>query len=85
MQAGIILLFLIFMLGIGVPIAFSFAATLFVLTLLFDVNLNTLLLQGFRQLNSVVLLALPLFIMAGYLMKEGGDSSSISRIYGANG
>lgn len=72
MQAGIILLFLIFMLAIGVPIAFSFAATLFVLTLLFDVNLNTLLLQGFRQLNSVVLLALPLFIMAGYLMKEGG-------------
>ncbi|MFT0850031.1 TRAP transporter large permease [Achromobacter sp. F4_2707] len=63
---------LLFLLGLGVPVAWSFAGMLAMLTYLYDVNLNTLMLQGFRSLNSVVLLALPLFIMAGYLMQSGG-------------
>lgn len=63
---------LLVLLGLGVPVAWSFAGMLALLTYLYDVNLNTLMLQGFRSLNSVVLLALPLFIMAGYLMQAGG-------------
>ena len=63
---------LLFLLGLGIPVAWSFAGMLALLTYLYDVNLNTLMLQGFRSLNSVVLLALPLFIMAGYLMQSGG-------------
>ncbi|HLR77803.1 MAG TPA: TRAP transporter large permease subunit, partial [Burkholderiaceae bacterium] len=66
------ILLLLFLLGLGVPVAWSFAGMLAMLTWLYDVNLNTLMLQGFRSLNSVVLLALPLFIMAGYLMQSGG-------------
>lgn len=63
---------LLFLLGLGVPVAWSFAGMLALLTYLYDANLNTLMLQGFRSLNSIVLLALPLFIMAGYLMQTGG-------------
>ena len=72
MHAGFSVLLLLFLLGVGVPVAWSFAGTLLMLTLVYDVNLNTLMLQGFRSLNSLVLLALPLFIMAGYLMQAGG-------------
>lgn len=63
---------LIFLMGIGLPVAWSFAGVLAYLTFVFDVNLNTLMLQGFRSLNSLVLVALPLFILTGYLMQSGG-------------
>lgn len=72
MHAVYSVILLLVLLGIGVPVAWSFAGMLALLTYLYDVNLNTLMLQGFRSLNSVVLLALPLFIMAGYLMQTGG-------------
>lgn len=65
MHAGFSVLLLLFLLGVGVPVAWSFAGTLLMLTLVYDVNLNTLMLQGFRSLNSLVLLALPLFIKIG--------------------
>src|SRR5690554_4283827 len=58
--------------AIGVPVAWSFAAVLGYLVIVFDIKTTTLLLQGFRSLESIVLLALPLFVLAGYLMKTGG-------------
>lgn len=66
------ILLLVVLLGLGVPVAWSFAGLVAYLTFVYDVNLNTLMLQGFRSLNSVVLLSLPLFILAGYLMQSGG-------------
>lgn len=72
MYAVYSIVLLLVLLGLGIPVAWSFAGMLALLTYLYDVNLNTLMLQGFRSLNSVVLLALPLFIMAGYLMQSGG-------------
>ncbi|WP_241235007.1 TRAP transporter large permease [Amphritea opalescens] len=68
---------LIILMILGVPIVWSFAAVLAYLTFVFDSNLTTLLLQGFRSLNSVILLALPLFIFAGYLMQVGGIASRL--------
>src|SRR5690606_40190612 len=59
------------------PVAWSFAGVVAALVWLYDVNLNTLMLQGFRSLNSVILLALPLFILAGYLMQSGGIASRL--------
>lgn len=56
----------------GVPVAWSFAGVLMYLVWVYDVGTATLLLQGFRSLDSVVLLALPLFVLAGYLMQSGG-------------
>lgn len=72
MHAGYSVLILLALLGLGIPVAWSFAGMLGFLVYVYDVNLNTLMLQGFRSLNSVILLALPLFIMAGYLMQSGG-------------
>lgn len=72
MHATIAIFLLIILLGLGIPVAWAFAGMLGYLVYVYDANLNTLMLQGFRSLNSVVLLALPLFIMAGYLMQAGG-------------
>ncbi|MEO1192986.1 MAG: TRAP transporter large permease [Pseudomonadota bacterium] len=77
MTALLALPLLILLLGIGVPVAWSFAGVLAFLTILYDVNLNTLMLQGFRSLNSVILIALPLFILTGYLMQSGGIARRI--------
>src|SRR5690625_3822408 len=72
MHATIAIFLLIILLGLGIPVAWAFAGMLGYLVYVYDANLNTLMLQGYRSLNSVVLLALPLFIMAGYLMQTGG-------------
>jgi tripartite ATP-independent transporter DctM subunit len=77
MSALFAVLILAVLMGVGVPIAWSFAAVLAYLTFLYDVNLNTLMLQGFRSMNSVVLVALPLFILAGHLMQTGGLAKRI--------
>ncbi len=66
------ILLLIVLMAIGVPVAWSFAAVLAYLVYIYDTSLTTLLLQGFRSLDHVILLALPLFVLAGYLMKSGG-------------
>ena len=63
----------------GVPVAWSFAGVLMYLVWAYDVNTSTLLLQGFRSLDSVILLALPLFVLAGYLMQSGGVAERLIR------
>ncbi len=73
---------LIFLMAVGVPVAWSFAGVLAYLTILYDVNLNTLMLQGFRALNSVILVALPLFVLTGYLMQSGGIAQRIVAFVG---
>ncbi len=77
MSALFAVLLLALLMGFGVPIAWSFAGVLAYLTFLYDVNLNTLMLQGFRAMNSVVLVALPLFILTGHLMQTGGLAKRI--------
>lgn len=68
---------LLVLMAIGLPVAWSFAGVLAYLTFVYDVNLDTLMLQGFRSLNSLVLVALPLFILTGYLMQSGGIAHRI--------
>ncbi|MDI3325776.1 TRAP transporter large permease [Pontibacterium granulatum] len=63
---------LIVLMAVGMPVAWSFAGVLAFLSIAYDANLNTLMLQGFRSLNSVILIALPLFVITGYLMQSGG-------------
>ncbi|SEQ05932.1 TRAP transporter, DctM subunit [Amphritea atlantica] len=65
---GILLFLMIF----GVPVAWSFAGVLAYLTFAYDANFNTLMLQGYRSIDSVILIALPLFVLTGYLMQSGG-------------
>lgn len=77
MTALLALPLLILLMAVGVPVAWCFAAVVAFFVWLFDVNLNTLMLQGFRSLNSVILLALPLFILTGFLMERGGIARRI--------
>ncbi|UWQ86041.1 MULTISPECIES: TRAP transporter large permease [Leisingera] len=66
------ILILLGLMVFGVPVAWCFAGVLMYLVWAYDVSTLTLLLQGFRSLDSVILLALPLFVLAGYLMQSGG-------------
>lgn len=72
MEPVIAIAILLFLMIFGIPVAWSFAGVLAYLVWVYDVGTSTLLLQGFRSLNSVILLALPLFVLAGYLMQSGG-------------
>ncbi len=63
---------LILLMLIGLPVAFSFAGMIVVLSFFYNLNFDALMLTPYRSLNSVVLMALPLFILAGYLMQSGG-------------
>lgn len=65
---GLLMLLMI----IGVPVAWSFAGVLAYMVYAYDANLNTLMLQGYRSVDSVILIALPLFVLTGYLMQSGG-------------
>lgn len=57
---------------IGVPVVFSFAAMTLILSFIYDVDVSSLMTTGFWSVNSVILVALPLFVMTGYLMQTGG-------------
>lgn len=72
MEPIIAIFILIALMVFGVPVAWSFAGVLLFLVWVYDVGTATLLLQGFRSLDSVILIALPLFVLAGYLMQSGG-------------
>ncbi len=64
MEALIGIALLMALMIFGVPVAWSFAGVLMFLVWAYDVNTATLLLLGFRSLDSVILLALPLFVLA---------------------
>ncbi|MEZ5667450.1 MAG: TRAP transporter large permease [Alphaproteobacteria bacterium] len=79
MEAIVGIALLMALMVFGVPVAWSFAGVLMYLVWAYDVNTTTLLLQGFRSLDSVILLALPLFVLAGYLMQSGGVAERLIR------
>ncbi|MCW4629799.1 MULTISPECIES: TRAP transporter large permease [Marinomonas] len=62
---------------IGVPVVYSFAAMTLVLSIVYDVDVSSLMTTGFWSVNSIILLALPLFVMTGYLMQAGGMASRL--------
>ncbi len=61
---------LIFCLVIGMPIPFSFGATVIWLAFSLSYQTDFLLNAAYGQINSVVLLAMPLFILAGGIMEK---------------
>ena len=68
---------LIVALFVGIPVPFVFIITTiyFIITLGYEPSF--LIPYGFSQLNNTVLLAIPLFIMAGRLMDTGGIARRI--------
>ena len=80
MVAFIGVLTLIVTLIIGIPLPFAFACAFMWLTVGYGYTPDFLLAAGYGQLNSVVLLAIPLFILAGgKKVKSAGHSSDSYR------
>lgn len=72
MGALIAILAVVVLMMIGVPVVFSFASMTLILSIIYDVDISSLMTTGFWSVNSVILVALPLFVMTGYLMQSGG-------------
>lgn len=71
MVAGIGVVILIAALIVGLPLPFAFATAFMWLTVGYGYTPDFMLAAGYGQLNSVVLLAIPLFILAGGIMEKG--------------
>lgn len=77
MSILLLIMFLVLML-IGVPIAISLGISSVVTLLLFtDVPLNLVIQSMFTSMNSFIMVAVPLFILSGYLLDEGGVAERI--------
>lgn len=72
---GLLILLVALFIGIPVPFVFIITTVYFIFTLGYEPSF--LIPYGFSQLNNTVLLAIPLFIMAGRLMDTGGIAKRI--------
>ncbi|WP_159587679.1 TRAP transporter large permease [Chelativorans xinjiangense] len=72
MGALIAIIAVVVLMMLGVPVVFSFAAMTLILSIAYTVDISSLMTTGFWSVNSVILVALPLFVMTGYLMQTGG-------------
>ncbi|MCG8693644.1 MAG: TRAP transporter large permease [Minwuiales bacterium] len=69
---------LILLLVIGVPVPMSFGATVIFLFVLGDYpSSNFLVAAGFNKTSSIILLAMPLFILVGEIMSTGSLASRL--------
>ena len=71
------LIILIGLLTLGVPLPFCFGGSLFVMAVFGGVTMKGMLMWGFNQLINPVLLCMPLFVLAGNLMANGGIARSL--------
>ena len=71
------LVILVILLIVGVPVGFCFAIALAFMVFVGGYDPQFLLPYGFAKMSSIVLIAIPLFIMAGGLMNLGGLSKQL--------
>lgn len=71
MHLAITIFILLVLILWGLPIVFAFGGALLYAVVAMDLNVGALLPSGYSRLNTVVLLAIPLFILAGGLMERG--------------
>lgn len=72
MNVGIALLFLIVCLIIGVPVGLCFLVSATFLCVVNGTNPIMLISYGFKSINTIMLLTIPLFVLAGSLINNGG-------------
>ncbi len=66
------------LLVVGVPIfAVLILGSIFLCVFVFDINLVVVVTQMVSMINSYILLALPMFLLAGFLMTESGSASAL--------
>ena len=80
MHIEIALVVLIITLIIGVPVPFAFFSAVVYLVYALGYDPGFLLPYGFSKMSTVVLLAIPLFIMAGGLMEKGGIGGKLADV-----
>jgi tripartite ATP-independent transporter DctM subunit len=68
---------LVLLLTFGVPLPYCFGGGLMVMYFLGDVTMKGNMLWGFQQLGNPVLLAIPLFVLAGTVMSQSGIAGSL--------
>lgn len=71
------LIVLVSFLIIGIPIPLTFLASAAFFIFFGDYDAMSLIPYGFSKMNSVVLLTIPLFILAGSVMDKGGIGESL--------
>ena len=77
------ILALVLTLSLGVPLPWCFGAALAVMYFVGDVTMKGMVLWGVQQLSNPVLLAIPLFVLAGTIMSESGIAASLLRFVNA--
>ena len=70
-------LILVILLTLGVPLPYCFGAGLMVMYYVGDVVMKGNVLWGFQQLGNPVLLAIPLFVLAGTIMSVSGIAAAL--------
>lgn len=68
---------LVVVLLLGVPIPFAFFASSFSIVVLGGYDYSFLMPYGFSKVSSIILVAIPLFILAGNLMEDSGIAESL--------
>lgn len=66
------ILILIFIMIIGVPVPLAFLVSSVVVCIGNGADTRMLLINGFNKINTILLLTIPLFVLAGSLMNNGG-------------
>lgn len=74
---------LVITLTLGVPLPYCFGSALMVMYFMGDVTMKGMMLWGVQQLGNPVLLAIPLFVLAGTIMSESGIAASLLRFVNA--
>jgi tripartite ATP-independent transporter DctM subunit len=74
---------LVILLTLGVPLPWCFGGALMVMYFIGDTIMKGNILWGVQQLGNPVLLAIPLFVLAGTIMSESGIAASLLRFVSA--
>lgn len=74
---------LVVLLTLGVPLPWCFGGALMVMYFIGDTIMKGNILWGMQQLGNPVLLAIPLFVLAGTIMSESGIAASLLRLVSA--
>ncbi len=77
------ILALVLTLSLGVPLPWCFGAALGVMYFIGGVTMKGMILWGMQPLGNPVLLAIPLFVLAGTIMSESGIAASLLRFVSA--
>ena len=68
---------LVFLLMLSIPLPYCFGGALMFMAIFGDISMKSLMLWGFNQMISPILLASPLFILAGTLMGGTGIAKNL--------